>query len=294
MTAARRRGLLRLALLVGLVVWLAVLALRGVFSNGSHGGTTTATGATRHSLRVRATITSMRLPIPLHGATAASVGARLLVIGGADRADVSTDRVFALDPSSAKLSPAGTLVQPLHDAAAATLGSRILVFGGGASTTYSTVQKLVPGGNAEQTGRLPVAASDLSGVSAAGAAYVLGGYDGARPLASVFRTTTGRTFTTVARLPTAVRYTAVAALGERIYAFGGELGSGADTDQIQEYDAATGRASVAGHLPQGVSHASAVVLNGSIFLAGGRRAGSASDRILRFDPGRGTVRPAGR
>ncbi|MGA8925584.1 MAG: kelch repeat-containing protein, partial [Solirubrobacterales bacterium] len=64
----------------------------------------------------------MRLPGPLHGATAAVSGDRLLVIGGADRADVSTNRVLALDPRTGRVSPAGTLVQPLHDAAAASLG----------------------------------------------------------------------------------------------------------------------------------------------------------------------------
>jgi hypothetical protein len=90
-----------------------------------------------------------------------------------------------------------------------------------------------------------------------------------------------------------LRYTAVAAIGDRIYAFGGELGSGADTDQIQEYDIATKRAVGAGHLPESVSHASAVVLGGAIYLLGGRRSGSASDRVLRFDPSRKTAVPAG-
>ena len=82
---------------------------------------------------------------------------------------------------------------------------------------------------------------------------MLGGYDGQSPSASVFRTTDGRSFTTVATLPTAVRYTAVAALGGRIYAFGGELATGADTTRIQEYDTGDRSASVAGHLAQGRS-----------------------------------------
>jgi len=169
-----------------------------------------------------------------------------------------------------------------------------LVFGGGASTTYDTVQELVAGGSAREIGHLPVGASDLSAVASGEAVYVLGGYDGQRPVASVYRTADGRSFTRVAELQTAVRYTAAAALDGRIYTFGGELGSGADTDEIQEYDAATGRASVVGRLPQGVDHASAVVLNGVIYLLGGRRNGVASDRILRFDPSRHAVVPAGR
>jgi N-acetylneuraminic acid mutarotase len=221
-------------------------------------------------------------------------GNRLLVIGGADRADVSTDKVLSLDPRSGKVSPAGTLFEPMHDAAATALAGRTLVFGGGASTTFDTVQQLSPGGSAHQIGHLPAALSDLSAVSIGETAYVLGGYDGQRPSESVFRTSDGRSFTTVARLPTAVRYAAVAALGSRIYAFGGELSTGADTDTIQEYDTGTGRASVVGRLPDAVSHASAVVLNGVIYLLGGRRNSAPSDRILRFDPSRHVALPAGR
>ena len=69
---------------------------------------------------------------------------------------------------------------------------------------------------------------------------MLGGYDGQGPVASVFRTTDGRSFARVAQLPTAVRYTAAAAIGNRVYAFGGELSTGANTAQIQEYDTGTG------------------------------------------------------
>jgi Kelch motif len=279
-----------------LVGWLVVLAARGLFTGGSNGdsASTTASGGRARAVAPRATVSSLRLPGPLHGATAAVSGGRLLVIGGADRADVSTNRVLALDPRTGRVSPAGTLVQPLHDAAAASLGGRILVFGGGATTSYDTVQELSPRGSARQVGHLPTGLSDLSAVSTGGTTYVLGGYDGQRPSASVFRTTDGRSFTRAARLPTAVRYTAAAALDSRIYAFGGELSTGGDTDQIQEYDTGTGRASVIGHLAQGVDHASAVVLNGVIYLLGGRRSGAPSDRILRFDPSRGATRRAGR
>jgi hypothetical protein len=296
MSGARKRGLLRLVILVLVVGCFVVLTVKGLFSGSQSTDTVSTATSSRHASQAspKATLSSLRLPEPLHGATTAAGGDRLLVIGGADRADVSTDTVLALDPRTGRVSSAGTLAQPLHDAAATSLGGRNLVFGGGASTTYDTVQALVPGGPADRIGHLPVAVSDLSAVTSGGAAYVLGGYDGNQPIASVFRTSDGRSFTTVASLPTAVRYTAVAALGSRIYAFGGELASGAETDEIQEYDLSTGRASIAGHLPASVSHASALVLNGVIYLAGGRRNNAASDRILRFDPSRHVVMPAGR
>ena len=295
-SGARLRGLLRLVILVALVGWLVVLAARSVFSGESKTHTASTVGSSAHARTgpPKAATSSLRLPNPIHGATAATSGNRLLVIGGADRADVSTDVVLALDPRSGKVSEGSTLVQPMHDAAAATVGGRSLVFGGGAATSFDTVQELVPGGAAHQIGRLPVAASDLSAVTSGGATYVLGGYDGQGPVASVLRTTDGRSFARVAQLPTAVRYTAAAAIGNRVYAFGGEVSTGANTAQIQEYDTGTGRTYVIGHLPEGVDHASALVLNGVIYLAGGRRNGAASDRILRFDPSRHAVVPAGR
>jgi hypothetical protein len=295
MSGTRRRGLIRLTILVLIVGWLVVLGARGIFTNGqSNSATTTASHRPDSAVAPKATISSMRLPQPTHGATAAVSGDRLLMIGGADRADVSTAAVLSLDPHGGKVSQAGTLSQPLHDAAAANLGARTFVFGGGASTTYDTVQELSPGGSAHTTGHLPAALSDLSALRIGGTTYVLGGYDGQQPSAAVYRTSDGRSFATVGRLPTAVRYTAAAALSGRIYTFGGELSTGADTDTIQEYDTRTGRASVAGRLPQAVAHASAVVLNGTIYVLGGRRDGVASDRILRFDPARHSLAPAGR
>jgi len=151
-----------------------------------------------------------------------------------------------------------------------------------------------PGGTARAIGHLPTARSDLSAVTIGPRAYVLGGYDGTSPVASVLATSDGRRFTEIARLPTPVRYAAVAALGRRIYAFGGELADGTDSNAIQAVDVHSHRARLIGRLPTPLSHASAVVLGGRIFVLGGRVAGAASDRILSFDPGRARLERAGR
>jgi Kelch motif protein len=237
------------------------------------------------------------LPVPLHGLTAARVVNGLLLIGGANSADVSTDRVYRFDPrgpNGGTVTAYGSLSQPLHDAAAATLNRETLVFGGGNTSTLDLVQVLAPGGVATPVGHLPAQLSDLSALDVGQAAYILGGFDGKSPSAAVFQTTDGRTFTRVARLPTPVRYAAVAATQDKIYIFGGELANGQDTNDIQEYDIATERAVVAGHLAEPVSHASAVSLDGGLYLIGGRRQGVASNRILRFDPARNIALPAGR
>ena len=75
----------------------------------------------------------------------------------------------------------------------------------------------------------------------------------------------------------AVREAAVAALPEKIYVFGGKLADGRATSEIQEYDRATQRSVIAGQLPQPFSEASAVTLDGVIYLLGGRVRRGASE-----------------
>jgi hypothetical protein len=295
----RRRGLTRLGILLASILALVVIGLQVSF--GSSGGGQSESGQSggrgrSHPpapARLTATTSRTRLPVALSGEVMAFTSHGLLVIGGEDSGG-PTDRVYRLDPASGRISPDGSLTQPLHDAAAATIDNhQTLVFGGGNSSTLDTVQALTPGGAAKSVGQLPGALSDLSAVHVAGGAYILGGFDGQSPSASVLQTTTGQTFTRVARLPTPIRYTAAATIGDKIYAFGGELADGSDTNQIQEYDIATERAVVAGHLPYSVSHASTVTIDGTIYLLGGRVGGVGSNRILRFDPNHNVAVPAG-
>lgn len=297
MSSERRRGLVRLGILLGSIAGLIAIGLNVI--SGSSGGGQSEVGhsASARSLpsapaKLTAAPTRARLPVALHGEAVATAPAGVLVIGGEDSGG-SSDRVYRLNPLTGRSVADGSLVQPLHDAAATTLASGTLVFGGGNTSTLDLVQLLRPGATAQTVGQLPDAVSDLSAVHLAGAAYVLGGFDGQHPSASVLQTTAGRSFTRVARLPTPVRYTAAATTGDKIYAFGGELGDGSDTSEIQEYDLATERAVVAGHLPDPVSHASAVSIDGTIYLLGGRVNGQASDQILRFDPARNVAVPAG-
>jgi Kelch motif/PQQ-like domain len=224
-----------------------------------------------------------------------------LVLGGLDSSSASVSGVFQLDAASGQLQEAGALGGPLHDAAAVMLGDQVLVFGGGATTSSDAVQALpAPGGTiaagttAHQVGRLPTVRSDLSAVTVGGRAYVLGGYDGSEPIASVLETGDGSSFTQVATLPSPTRYMAVAAVKRRIYAFGGETANGGSSDAIQEVDPRAGTARVVGHLPQALSHAGAIVLGDRVYVLGGDVGGSPSDAIWRFDPGSGKVEPAGR
>lgn len=274
----------------------AAAYVAGCGAGGSGGsGRTDATGIGpgRQPFRLRVETAPYQLPTPLSGEAVVSHDGQILIIGGVDSNEVSTSSVLGFDPSSGRTTAAGALSQPLHDAAAAGLPAGTLVFGGGSASTTDEVQRLRVGAVAAVVGHLPNPSSDLSALEVDDDAVVLGGYDGAQPLDTVLRTTDGSSFTTVARLPVAVRYASVATDGSRVYLLGGELASGLDSSQIQAVDLAKGTVSVVGRLPEPLSHASTVVLRGRTYILGGRLAGHTTDQILRFDPASARAKPAG-
>ncbi len=105
----------------------------------------------------------------------------------------------------------------------------------------------------------------------------MGGYDGTNYLPAVLETVDGTHFTRVASLPVPVRYPAVVAQAGELFAFGGETPSAgattAATNDIQMIDPSSGRATVVGHLPQALYGASAFVIGGTIYVAGGQAPG---------------------
>ncbi|HEX6456952.1 MAG TPA: kelch repeat-containing protein [Solirubrobacterales bacterium] len=237
------------------------------------------------------------LPAPISGEAAAAVPGGTLILGGLDANEASVEGVFSLGPSG-RVQSAGSLAGPLHDAAATVLKGKVLIFGGGTETSTDQVQSLPASASlsspatATVVGHLPAVRSDLSAVTVGSRAYVLGGYDGTEPDPAVLATADGRSFSQVAELEVPARYMAVAALGGRIYAFGGETGAGRPTDAIQEVDPAKGAVRQVGRLPQPVSHAAAVALGGSVYVLGGEGAEGATAKSWRFDPGSGKVFPA--
>jgi outer membrane protein assembly factor BamB len=246
-------------------------------------------------------LTPIPLPAPISGESVVATKDGPLIAGGLDSSSSSVSGVFALGATGGHLRDVGSLTAPLHDAAATMLGNRVLVFGGGTETSTDTVQALAapggtvtPGTTAEDIGTLPTVRSDLSAVTLGKFAYVLGGYDGTKPIDSVLATGDGSSFTQVAKLPVPARYLAVAALGGRIYAFGGLTAGGIASDAIREVNPKTGSARVVGHLPEPVSHASALALDGSVYVLGGEANGTPTDRIWRFNSRYRNVVAAGR
>jgi len=270
------------------VVFLAVRAL-----GGSSGGTSGSGAADPPAApKVLVAEAEKGLPAPISGEAAAAVPAGTLILGGLDESEASVEGIFSLGHSGGVQS-AGSLAGPLHDAAATVLNGKVLVFGGGTETSTDQVQSLPASASpstpatATVVGHLPAVRSDLSAVTVDSRAYVLGGYDGTNPDPAVLATADGRSFSQIAELGVPARYMAVAALGNRIYAFGGETGAGAPTEAVQEVDPAKGTVRQIGRLPQPVSHAAAVSLGGSIYVLGGEGAEGATAKSWRFDPGSG-------
>jgi hypothetical protein len=202
---------------------------------------------------------------------------KLIVLGGLTTGGVSTAGVYSVGTRTGAARRISTLGVAVHDAAGAVSGGHALIFGGGSAASIATVQRLaMPGGNggaAPGPARLPKARSDLAAVTVGTTTYLVGGYDGTRPDASVLATTDGRTFRNVAALRVPVRYPAVAALGGKIFVFGGLAvtgpRSGAPVTTIQVVDPARHTCSVIGHLPAPLAGAAAVTLHGEVFVAGG-------------------------
>jgi hypothetical protein len=208
-------------------------------------------------------------------------GGRLIVLGGLAAGNVSEGGVYAIHSGTGAIRRIGALAAPLHDAAAAVIGRHAVVFGGGVTATVATVQAFtVPGRRGASpsatatTGRpMPLPRSDAVAATIGATTYVVGGYDGAHPDASVLATADGRRFTRVATLRVPVRYPAVTAFGNQILVFGGQAIAGAaagtPVNTIQAVDPARHTSAVIGHLPESLAGAAAVTLGGEVFVAGG-------------------------
>jgi N-acetylneuraminic acid mutarotase len=71
-----------------------------------------------------------RLPVPLGHAMAATVGGRILLMGGRVTPDRQTGAMWWFDPATGRFSRAGALPHPLSDAAVVGYGHRVWLLGG--------------------------------------------------------------------------------------------------------------------------------------------------------------------
>jgi len=297
---------------------LAVLAVVGVIAalwvlGGSHGIVNQTTSdsrgqvaaAKRPLVAAESGLLPWHMPVPIsREVVAAGSGGRLVVLGGLRPGGGTTSGVYGVSTGNGRTRYVGALNTAVHDAAVAVIGGRAVVFGGGSTSTISTVQSFSlrgtsSGRSGAQLGSMPNPRSDATAVTVGQTTFVVGGYDGTRPDANVLATTDGRKFKPIAKLPVAVRYPAVAALGGQIYVFGGQaIGgphSGAPVDDIQVVDPRKGTAAVIGHLATPLAGAVAMTLHNEVFVAGGETGRATLSTIWAFNPTtKPRLLPAGR
>src|SRR5207248_561058 len=119
---------------------------------------------------------------------------------------------------------------------------------------------------------------------------------GARWLDTIVAWRPGSPARVVGRLPTPLRYAAVAAVRGRVVIAGGSTPAGDASGAVLAFDPATRRVTRVGSLPALTTHAAAAALNGRVYVIGGRGAalGTPTDRIVAVDPIARRIVPAGR
>ena len=197
---------------------------------------------------------------PVHDASGAVIGGRLMVFGGGD--SVADSAVQVVSPGNAGMV-IGSLPAVRADLSTVVVGDRAFVIGGGSAngpdpriwaTTDGTIARLV--------GRLKIgvryAATAVSGASI----YVFGGATstGVRSEIQRFDTTTGRT-SVVGRLPVRLSHAASMVLDGRVLVIGG-----ASSDAIWSFDPGPASVTRVGRLPYPVSDAAAVVIGSRGYL----------------------------
>jgi hypothetical protein len=224
------------------------------------------------------------LPQALSKASAVALpGGRLMVLGGYAGGG-SLDSILLGTPGHMRV--VGHLPTPTHDAAAAVLGSSVYLFGGGQSVSEPTVVRVNAGtGTPAHAPALDEPLSDLGAVEIGGRAYLVGGYTGSQFASAVLRYLPRGGTKTVARLPQGTRYAGVTAIGSTIYVAGGLTTSG-PTAAIYAVRP-SGAVRRLGSLPTPEDHAALAALGGKLYLVGGTR-------VLRIDPGSGSVSVAAR
>jgi hypothetical protein len=234
------------------------------------------------------------LPAPTSRAVVLVDGATLVVLGGQDAGHASVATVERIDPRVGTVTAGSPLNPAVHDAAGVQRAADSVVIAGGTPPARATVQAATPGQATRVLGALATPRTDHVAALVGGKIFVLGGADAdEHAIAVVEASTDGTTWSDAGTLVDPVRYPAVASFDGKIYLFGGARGGAPDTTDVQRYDPESGTTEVVAQLPSPLSHASAVVLGGQVWILGGFVDDTPSAQILHFDPRSGTLTPAG-
>jgi hypothetical protein len=235
-----------------------------------------------------------RLPVPVQlPAGAPLAGGQAILAGGLSKTSASLAEVWTAGRGRART--AGSLPAALHDAAAATVAGHSYLFGGG-EPSHDAILALRPGGVASQVGTIAAPASDVSAAAIGRTVYVVGGYTGIEPLATIQAWRPGQQrASVVAHLPKPLRYAAVAASAGRLVIAGGTSGV-TPSRAVYSFDPTAARVSRIATLPRPLTHAAAAAVGSTVYVIGGRAgaSGRQTDAIQALTLGRRRVWQAGR
>ena len=220
---ARRRARGRLGALVLVVAAVLAFALTRGPSQPA------APSASRTKISVAVAKAGL-LPAALQDAAVAANGrGSLLLLGGITATGTSTAAIVDVTAAGASTIRA-QLPDVQHDAQAALLGGEVYVFGGGDLASYPHILRFDPASGAvTSAGELPRPQSDVAVTTIGSTAFIVGGFDGTSPLDTIVAWRPGARPRYVARLPFAVRYAAVAAVGGRLIIAGAPPPAGSAT-----------------------------------------------------------------
>jgi hypothetical protein len=213
-------------------------------------------------------LASAAAPIP--GKTA------FTLLGGLDTGDNATATVATID--STGTHPVGYLPASLFAAAAATVGDEEYLFGGAEGTATTPVPQpliysytVLGSGAVDQAGELPTGNYGLSAAAIGHTIYLVGGDSGSVTLKTILAWKPhGGAPVSAGTLPIALRYAAVAAVGEQIVIAGGLTASGAPSNAIFVFDAATRKVrELPAKLPDAIYAASGATLGQLAYVLGG-------------------------
>lgn len=172
---------------------------------------------------------SARLPAPRADLDAATVGNRVVLVGGYDGVTPSADIWETKDGVS--FTVLARLPQPVRYPAVAAVGEKVYVIGGelaGGSEATAAIQVIdVAHGTATVAGQLPAALSDATAAVVGGSLYVFGGRSGGHNVDAVWKLDlVTYAPTLVARLPVPTAQMAAATVEGVTYLVGGEDDAG--------------------------------------------------------------------
>jgi len=226
----------------------------------------------------------------------ATVGGKVLLLGGLNAADVSTADIRTIVRGQERTI--GRLPTVFHDGAAVGIGRFAYEFAGGNGVSQlDQILRIDPNtGAVVRVGTMPAPSSDQAAAAVGDEAYVVGGYTGTAWLNTIVAWRPGGSAHIVARLPNPVRYAGVASAGGKVVIAGGSLPNGTASRAVYVFDPASRKVRRIGSLPAPTTHAAAAALGDRVLLIGGRSAAPNTPiaRILAIDPRQGSIRLAGR